>query len=88
MKSQELETLSRQGRSGEAMEHGSDLCGNEEGGKGNPGEGNSEQSCRDLVLLKDPILARSKSPSGTVIMGVLATFHVGRDLNAKSKPGS
>lgn len=38
--------------------------------------------------LKDPGLARNKSLSGSVIMGVPATFHVGRDLNAKSKPGS
>lgn len=69
------------------MEDGSDLCSIEEGGKGNPGEGNSEQSYTDLVLLKDPILARNKSPNDSVIMGVLATLHVGRDLNAKSKPG-
>lgn len=45
-------------------------------------------SYRGLVLLKDPILARNKSPNGSVIMGVPASFHVGRDLNAKSKPGS
>ena len=70
------------------MEDGSDLCGNEEGGKGSPGKGNSEQCYRGLRLLKDPVLARNKSRSDSIIMGVPTTFHVGRDLNAKSKPGS
>lgn len=45
---------------------------------------NSEQRYRGLMLLKDPGLARNKSPNGSIIMGVPATFHVGRDLNAKS----
>ena len=68
------------------MEDGSDLCGRKVE-RATQVKG-TVSSYRGLVLLKDPILARNKSPNGSVIMGVPASFYVGRDFNAKSKPGS